>query len=130
MSKLVDFMFIIRFLERFWSNKKYQNIEIRRRLGGAMRKNLFTKKIQKWYLEQNNEIKQSWTGPKILTSAFRKCLATMSKVFFLDGRLGTRFYLHATLRSSYYFLVPSELKSSTYSRGNWFCFTGLDLNLY
>ena len=29
-----------------------------------MRKNLLTKKIQKRYLEQNNEIKQSRTGPK------------------------------------------------------------------
>ena len=48
-------------------------------------------------MKQSQEIKQNWTGRETLISVFAQFLTTSTKIFFLEGRLGTRLFLHPTL---------------------------------
>ena len=51
-------------------------------------------------LKQCQEIKQNWTKRENFDICFWVVLTTTAKVFFLEGRLGTRLCLHLFLRLS------------------------------
>ena len=49
------------------------------------------------YLEQSKG-KETWTGPENTDTGVKCFLTTIAKILFLEGRLGTKPYLHSMLR--------------------------------
>ena len=91
--QLSDFIFALKVWQMLWSYTKNWDITVWRRLGRIINKNLFTQTML-------DKIFGKLDRSRKLVTASILFLTAITKILFLEQRLGTRLYIHLVSRFS------------------------------
>ena len=98
--ELPKFILALKVSEKFWIYKKDQISEVWRRQGRTINKSVFTQTIMEKTWNKVKKSSKIEKEQKTLITASKHFLTAFTKALFLEGRLGTRLYLHPVLTFS------------------------------